>query len=1294
MALKMDHTGAGDITLDSTAAGELRVDGNPVLIPDLAGLATGNFLYYDGADWVPNDPLTYGVVSLQPQYIWDSTGFTNGLNLKWLKADSQTINIDFCNTTSGNVTNRFQYTSGEILDIQGTTQMSGTTTFTVKPIFPQGGTGTASINFPGGTANPSASVNGDMWGRIGTARGLWYNIQGTAYEIPLLGNTEGKTWSAKQTWVTPTTSTASITLPHGTAPSAPADGDVWTTTGGMYVRVNGSTVGPLAAGGSFALNDLTDVDTTGVAAGDIIYYNGSSWADSNGDFLFQPGLGGTQQTIFRFDFSDTNGSGLWSIRKDDVDTLNIQFEDAVGTIKWTQRFDTSENLVWISQAAGDVLTMAQSTGYSTFNNKLITSSSTTSRAGFSILGGSAPTAPADGDIWATGGGTRQLYMRMDGVTYSFARLEVANTWTGKQTFPATTTGAASVTLPHGTAPTTPTNGDLWTTTTGVFARVNGSTVDLTASGATTLGALTDVDLTGAADNDLLVRSGGNWIDTGGALTWGSGNFSVAGEIINTTNAPAFTGRADATAGSRRLLEFENWDGVSAYASNWRMIFGTGTGNAAQAQIETHNGSTWASLIVFDADGTGGQRLKFNDGFLVQNDPALFIGGSAAAPGIAFSGDPGTGFYRSAAQNIDITVNGSQMVNISDSTSTGLLTWTGSVLTVNRQANAASAIHIGETTTARGSAQDSYIRWYAEASSVLQNMQADYNGSTMTWTNSAGNQMIFEMPVYLGSGNLADGDIICRFNTDRSWDLKQHGADASAALKLQPGTDSKAFRIHNQADVLNFYFLPYNSGTADPQFRIYDAGGTDYVEFTHDGTDLNMAVTNTTDVNFTGATYYKYDNNIYVGQTSSTRGISMDTLGTDGAGQKRITWNDGAGNWNFNANTRYSAGQIFTTAGAAGQLRFDSDAAPCVAYFRVSNNTTDATQDAAVTWGPGITITGGATGQIDFAGSAYFANTIYPQGQTIGQITAVTGNFGSIQVTGADGSSGTWSGYSIGGEVVFMSNLTGSGTTNRAGIYDDINNTWVWLYNESQANNEIEFYYNGTGVMRTANTGIDICDTAGDDPLLGFYAGAGTWTARQAFIQSQDTASGGELLIRNEVHAGFLQLQGENTSGTITNLFLGDPDAEVRLYYAGVEVLSTVDEDGNNNGTGAEIRHADQSFYPVGMNVSAAKANPGSFSAAATWLDYMGHTVIKTNTTAFTATTPASTDTTIPNGGIWNFLNFGGTGDITIAAGSGVTLTWMDGTGGSTGSRTIADGGVATLWKRNVTNWYIWGNGIS
>lgn len=49
------------------------------------------------------------------------------------------------------------------------------------------------------------------------------------------------------------------------------------------------------------------------------------------------------------------------------------------------------------------------------------------------------------------------------------------TFTGSVITPASTTTNAGVNLPHGTAPTAPNNGDLWSTTSGLFLRVNGTT---------------------------------------------------------------------------------------------------------------------------------------------------------------------------------------------------------------------------------------------------------------------------------------------------------------------------------------------------------------------------------------------------------------------------------------------------------------------------------------------------------------------------------------------------------------------------------------------------------------------------------------------------------------------------------------------------------------------------------------------------------------------------------------------------------------------------------------------------
>jgi hypothetical protein len=49
---------------------------------------------------------------------------------------------------------------------------------------------------------------------------------------------------------------AGLVLPHGAAPTSPVDGDVWTTTAGVYARINGATVGPFGTGGGGGTGDV------------------------------------------------------------------------------------------------------------------------------------------------------------------------------------------------------------------------------------------------------------------------------------------------------------------------------------------------------------------------------------------------------------------------------------------------------------------------------------------------------------------------------------------------------------------------------------------------------------------------------------------------------------------------------------------------------------------------------------------------------------------------------------------------------------------------------------------------------------------------------------------------------------------------------------------------------------------------------------------------------------------------------------------------------------------------------
>jgi hypothetical protein len=122
----------------------------------------------------------------------------------------------------------------------------------------------------------------------------------------------------------PTTANASINLPHGTAPTSPTNGDCWTTTGGFYCRINGSTVGPYSTGSgsgsvtSIATSGLVTggtITSTGtislsnIGSGDVVGNSGASSAapaDTTLTAIIDRAIGGTQgQILYR-------GSSTWS----------------------------------------------------------------------------------------------------------------------------------------------------------------------------------------------------------------------------------------------------------------------------------------------------------------------------------------------------------------------------------------------------------------------------------------------------------------------------------------------------------------------------------------------------------------------------------------------------------------------------------------------------------------------------------------------------------------------------------------------------------------------------------------------------------------------------------------------------------------------------------------------------------------------------------------------------------------------------------------------------------------------
>lgn len=113
-------------------------------------------------------------------------------------------------------------------------------------------------------------------------------------------------------------------------------------------------------------------------------------------------------------------------------------------------------------------------------------------------------------------------------------LRTGETYVGKVTLPASASGEAPLNIPHGTAPSAPINGDLWTTTSALLVRLNGTTRTLAhtsqwslmsqaeaeAGSATTSRLISAQRLAQAIAAQAMPRGPFTWGNLIGAYTWG------------------------------------------------------------------------------------------------------------------------------------------------------------------------------------------------------------------------------------------------------------------------------------------------------------------------------------------------------------------------------------------------------------------------------------------------------------------------------------------------------------------------------------------------------------------------------------------------------------------------------------------------------------------------------------------------------------------------------------------------------------------------------------------------------
>lgn len=113
----------------------------------------------------------------------------------------------------------------------------------------------ASPTFTGTPAAPTAEVDTNTTQLATTAYVVGQGYLKSSTASSTYAPIASPTFTGKATTAASGSGSAGLALPHGTAPSSPVDGDVWTTTSGVYARINGVTKGPFVGGSAVMVSD-------------------------------------------------------------------------------------------------------------------------------------------------------------------------------------------------------------------------------------------------------------------------------------------------------------------------------------------------------------------------------------------------------------------------------------------------------------------------------------------------------------------------------------------------------------------------------------------------------------------------------------------------------------------------------------------------------------------------------------------------------------------------------------------------------------------------------------------------------------------------------------------------------------------------------------------------------------------------------------------------------------------------------------------------------------------------------
>lgn len=292
----------------------------------------------------------------------------------------------------------------------------------------------------------------------------------------------------------------------------------------------------------------------------------------------------------------------------------------------------------------------------------------------------------------------------------------ALTFSSKVTTAASVTGGAGFNIPPGTAPTSPTNGDLWATTAGVFAQVAGATVGPFGAGLSAIGSDTLLgNPTGSSATPTAISLGVGLSIVSSVLTpqWAGGavsslgsNCSITSGVFNCSSPTTITlapglastvgtqnpGTQTITNGS--TLSQQNWTSVvtsPTYTVSYPADTGStllsnyASGPVAYTLRDPSSGNRGSSSPVFADQSGSGFSLTATSGIATFYG---FVGGGVTNP--TFSAysvvqcvDDGTNYFCLVSQGYSQLAINSTAVNGSTN---GYLLYSQSGLLANQAPN--------------------------------------------------------------------------------------------------------------------------------------------------------------------------------------------------------------------------------------------------------------------------------------------------------------------------------------------------------------------------------------------------------------------------------------------------------------------------------------------------------------------------------------------------------------------------------------------------------------------------------